>query len=58
MARLGQTWRDEQFNEFGREVTLLKASLDNFAAATRTAISELLRDAERLEELYRIQNEL
>ena len=58
MARLGHSWRDEQFNEFGQEVTQLKLSLDEFSTVTRTTISELLQDAERLEEYYRIQNEV
>jgi uncharacterized protein YukE len=58
MSRLGQTWQDEQFNEFGQEVTQLKSSLDEFAAVTRTTISELQQDAERLEEYYQIQNEV
>ena len=58
MSRLGQTWQDEQFNEFRQEVTQLKSSLDEFAAVTRTTISELLQDAERLEAYYQIQNEV
>lgn len=58
MAQLGNSWRDEQFNEFGQEVTQLKSSLDEFATVTHTTIAELLRDAERLEEYYRIQNEV
>lgn len=58
MARLGNSWQDEQFNEFGKEVTGLKSSLDEFAAITRTTIAELLQDAEKLEEYYRIQNEV
>ena len=58
MAHLGNSWRDEQFNEFGQEVTQLKSSLDEFATVTHTTISELLQDAERLEEYYRIQNEV
>lgn len=58
MARLGHSWRDEQFSEFGQEVTHLKSSLDEFATITRTTVSELLQDAERLEEYYRIQNEV
>ena len=58
MARLGNSWQDEQFNEFGQEVTQLKSSLDEFATITRTTISELLQDAERLEAYYQIQNEV
>lgn len=58
MAQLGNSWQDEQFNEFGQEVTQLKLSLDEFATVTRTTISELLQDAERLEEYYSIQNEV
>ena len=58
MAQLGNSWQDEQFNEFGQEVIQLKSSLDEFATVTRTTISELLQDAERLEEYYRIQNEV
>ena len=58
MARLGNSWQDEQFNEFGQEVTQLKSSLDEFATVTRTTISELLQDAERLEAYYQIQNEV
>ena len=57
MVRLGQTWRDEQFTQFGKEVALLKSSLDDFATVTRVTISELLQDAEALEKSYRIQNE-
>ena len=57
MVRLGQTWRDEQFNEFGEKVTVLKLSLDEFAEVTRNTIAELLRDAEELEEYERIQLE-
>ena len=58
MAQLGNSWQDEQFNEFGQEVIQLKSSLDEFATVTRTTVSELLQDAERLEEYYRIQNEV
>ena len=58
MAQLGNSWQDEQFNKFGQEVTQLKSSLDEFATVTQTAISELRQDAERLEEYYRIQNEV
>ena len=58
MAHLGNSWQDEQFNEFGKEVTQLKSSLDEFATVTRTTISELLQDAERLEVYYQIQNEV
>ena len=58
MARLGTSWRDEQFNEFGEKVTGLKLSLDEFAEVTRNTIAELLRDAERLEEFHRIQLEV
>ena len=57
MVRLGQTWRDEQFNEFGQKVTVLKSSLDEFAEVTQNTIAELLRDAEELEEYERIQLE-
>lgn len=55
MASLGNSWRDEQFNEFGREVAKLKLSLDGFAQTTHTTVSELLRDAESLEEYRSIQ---
>lgn len=58
MARLGHSWQDDQFNDFGQEVTMLKLSLDEFATVTHTTISELIQDAERLEEYYRIQNEV
>ena len=58
MARLGQTWRDEQFNQFGKEVAQLKSSLDEFATVTHVTVSELRQDAETLEEFYRIQNEV
>ena len=55
MVRLGHSWRDEQFNEFGKEVSQLKLSLNKFETATRVAVEELLKDAERLEEYQRIQ---
>lgn len=58
MVRLGQTWRDEGFAQFGKEVALLKSSLDDFATVTRVTVSELLQDAEALEESNRIQNEV
>ncbi len=58
ISRLGQTWQDDQFNEFGQGVTQLKSSLDEFAAVTHTTISELLQDAERLKAYYQIQNEV
>lgn len=58
MARLGQTWRDEQFNEFGQDVARLKLSLDEFSTVMRTTISELLKDAEELEAFIQIQNEV
>lgn len=55
MLRLGNSWQDEQFNEFGKEVSQLKSSLNEFEAATRVAVEELLKDAENLEEYQRIQ---
>lgn len=55
MLRLGNSWQDEQFNEFGKEVSQLKSSLNEFEAATRVAVAELLKDAENLEEYQRIQ---
>ena len=55
MARLGSSWRDDQFNEFAKEVTTLQSSLDKFAEETRMVISELLGDAEKLEQFQRIQ---
>ena len=55
MARLGHSWRDEQFNEFAKEVTKLKSSLDEFAKTTHTTVSELRKDAERLEQYQGIQ---
>lgn len=55
MASLGNSWRDEQFNEFGKEVAKLKSSLDEFAKTTHTTVSELLGDAERLERYQGIQ---
>ncbi len=58
MSRLGQSWQDEQFREFVKEVTQLKTSLDKFAGETKTTIAELHRDADRLEEYLRIQNEV
>ena len=55
MARLGHSWRDEQFNEFVMEVTKLKSSLDEFAKTTHTTVSELRKDAESLERFQGIQ---
>ena len=55
MARLGNSWQDKQFDEFGKEVSQLKSSLNEFEKATRVAVAELLEDAERLEEYQRIQ---
>lgn len=58
LSRLSNSWQDEQFEEFGKEVTQLKTSLDEFATVTRTTVLELQQDAERLEEYLRIQNEV
>lgn len=58
MSRLGQTWQDEQFNEFGQDVAKLKLSLDEFSTVTRNTISELLKDAEELEVFIQIQKEV
>lgn len=58
MGRLGYSWQDEQFQEFAKEVTQLKTSLDQFAEETQTTIAELHQDAEKLEEYLRIQNEV
>lgn len=55
MARLGHSWRDEQFNDFAKEVAKMKSSLDEFAKTTHTTVSELLKDAERLEQYQGIQ---
>ena len=55
MVSLGHSWQDEQFNEFRKEVSQLKASLNEFETATRGAVAELLKDAESLEEYHRIQ---
>lgn len=54
-ARLGSSWRDEQFEEFRLEVIRLRRSLDGFCDQTRQAIALLIEDAEKLEKLQNIK---
>jgi|GEM_PF-2940374 len=46
MSRLGQTWRDDQFNEFEDEVHRLKLSLDVYAEKIETTVIYLEATAE------------
>ena len=58
IARLGNSWQDEQFSEFSKSVIQLKRLLDEFATVTRVTVSELQNDAEELEKFQRIQLEV
>ena len=55
VTHLGRSWRDDQFDQFAREVMTLRGSLDKFAADTRQVTAELRQDAERLEAYHGIQ---
>jgi uncharacterized protein YukE len=49
MARLGDSWRDDQYGTFRNEVYSVLRTLENFSEDTKKTIDELSRDAEHLE---------
>lgn len=54
MARLGHSWRDEQFNDFEVEVRQIKNALEQYAEKVDTAVTNLQADADALEHFLKI----
>lgn len=55
IAQLGQSWRDQQFETFAREIRALHAVMNDFTRAAGKVRVTLLKDAEQLEIYQRIQ---
>jgi len=52
-AALGDTWRDQEHEKFGREFSYTVQVLAHFVAAADEHVPFLLRKAERIEEYLR-----
>lgn len=55
LAQLGDSWEDDQFHSFKKEVETLKRSLTGFSLETRRTVLELESDAEALEKYENIK---
>ena len=49
LSRLGQTWKDEQFDYFSQDVEVIKNSLVEFSEEVNKVVHELNTDAEKLD---------
>lgn len=56
MARLGQSWKDDEFKAFKDETASLRRSLANFREHTKYTVAELRQDADKLERYQRIKS--
>ena len=55
MNRLGDSWRDDQYKVFQKEIFMVKRSLEKFSEDTKKTMDELGRDAEKLEKYQSIR---
>ena len=53
LGRLGETWRDEQFEEFCGAFVRVQHLLDRFLPVARQSVSDLNADAAIIEEFQR-----
>lgn len=53
LAKLGSTWRDQEFTTFAKEMRNTKRIVAEFIREGEAARSNLMRDAERAEEYQR-----
>jgi uncharacterized protein YukE len=54
MSRLGNSWRDQEFEEFAQEFAVTQERLKRFVAETKKTTPLLRRDAEALDEYFRL----
>lgn len=53
LGRLGETWRDQEFEAFVNQFSSVQQHLKKFAEETRRTAPLLQRDADRIEEFFR-----
>lgn len=54
ISRLGSSWRDQEFEEFAQEFSVTQERLKRFIAETKRTTPLLRRDAEALDEYFRL----
>lgn len=55
LAKLGESWRDDQYVTFQQEVQGLRRSLAKFSDDTQRVVVQLEQDAEKMEKYLRIK---
>jgi len=54
MSRLEHSWRDQEFEEFAQEFSITQERLKRFIAETKRTTPLLRRDAEALDDYFRL----
>lgn len=54
MSRLSNSWRDQEFEEFVQEFSVTQERLKRFVAETKRTTPLLRRDADALDEYFRL----
>ena len=55
MGRLSSSWRDQEFEEFVRQFTTTQERLKRLVEETKRVAPSLKRDADALDEYFRLQ---